>query len=137
MENDKISVIDPPGALRRLLEDPSMRDRVVVSEVHSCSSYARLLTAQSESTVALGLSIEPAASGDASGTADVTWLRSVASGNFRSQVNKKGERKFYPLFRLVSLTEEAPSTGVGESRSTLMPFRSVTARSDRMEDASE
>ncbi|KAJ6545527.1 hypothetical protein B0H19DRAFT_1308121 [Mycena capillaripes] len=59
MENDMISVIDPPGALKRLLKDPSMRGFVVVSEVHCCSSYARLLTADGGSTIALGLKVEP------------------------------------------------------------------------------
>ncbi|KAJ7907296.1 hypothetical protein B0H13DRAFT_1618590 [Mycena leptocephala] len=112
MEDDMISLIEPQGALRRLLEDPTMRGLVIVSEVHSCSSYARLLTAQSGSTIALGLSIEPPISGAASATANATWVRSVASGNFKSRVNKDGDRKFYPLFRLVSLTEKATSTGL-------------------------
>ncbi|KAJ6531066.1 hypothetical protein B0H19DRAFT_1082047 [Mycena capillaripes] len=112
MENDMISVINPPGALRRLLEDPSMRGFVVVSEVHCCSSYARLLTADGGSTIALGLKVEPPIAGAGSATANATWVRSMASGNFRSQVSKKAHRKFYPLFRLVSLTEKAISTGV-------------------------
>ncbi|KAJ6622148.1 hypothetical protein B0H10DRAFT_1788477 [Mycena sp. CBHHK59/15] len=112
MENDTISTVDPPGALRRLLEDSSMCGFVIVSEVHRCSAYARLLTAHANSTVALGLSVEPPVSGLASATTDATWVRSTASGNFRSRVNKGGERDFYPLFRLVSLTEKAASTGL-------------------------
>ncbi|KAJ7705235.1 hypothetical protein B0H14DRAFT_3645622 [Mycena olivaceomarginata] len=112
MENPTLTCIDPPGALRALLKDTSMRGFVVVSEVHCCSSYARMLTTQEGTTVALGLSVEPPVSGAASASADATWVRNVASGNFRSQVNKKGERKFYPLFRLVSLTEKATSTGL-------------------------
>ncbi|KAJ7138021.1 hypothetical protein C8R44DRAFT_340369 [Mycena epipterygia] len=90
MQNDRISLIDPPGALRRLLEDPSMRGMVVVSEIHCCSSYARMLTAQAGSTIALGLSVEPPVSGVASATANATWVRNVSSGNFRSRVNKTG-----------------------------------------------
>ncbi|KAJ7867827.1 hypothetical protein B0H13DRAFT_1636005, partial [Mycena leptocephala] len=116
MENDMISLIDPPGALRPLLEDPSMHGFVVVSEVHSCSAYARLLTAEGGKTIALGLKIEPPVSGAASATTNATWVRSVASGNFRSQVNKKGHRKFYPLFRLVSFIEKATSTASGRLR---------------------
>ncbi|KAJ7685761.1 hypothetical protein DFH06DRAFT_1264831 [Mycena polygramma] len=112
MQNDLISAIDPPAALRRLLQNPSMCGFVIVSEVHSCSSYARLLTAEAGSTIALGLKVEPPVSGAASASANATWVRSVASGNFKSQVNRKGERKFYPLFRLVSLTEKAVSTGM-------------------------
>ncbi|KAF8188775.1 hypothetical protein K438DRAFT_1971949 [Mycena galopus ATCC 62051] len=112
MENTKLTCIDPPGALRGLLKDTSMRGFVIVSEVHCCSSYARMLTTQEGTTVALGLSVEPPVSGAASVSAAATWVRNVSSGNFRSQVNKKGERKFYPLFRLVSLTEKATSTGL-------------------------
>ncbi|KAF7366609.1 hypothetical protein MSAN_00918700 [Mycena sanguinolenta] len=112
MENDTIATVDPPGALRRLLEDPGMNGLVVVSEVHSCSSYARLLTAQGGNTVALGLSVEPPISGVASASANGKWVRNVSTGNFRTQVNKEGHRKFYPLFRLVSLTEKATSTGL-------------------------
>lgn len=122
MENNMMSSIDPPGSLRRLLEDPSMRDIVVVSEVHSCSSYARVLTAQEGSTVALGLSVEPPVA-SMSATANAAWVRSGASGNFKSQVNNKGDRKFYPLFRLVSLTEKAKSTGLrGEEDLDALPL---------------
>ncbi|KAJ7453081.1 hypothetical protein FB451DRAFT_1050425 [Mycena latifolia] len=122
MEKDTITVIDPPGALRRLLEDTSMRGFVVVSEVHSCSSYARLLTAQAGSTVALGLSVQPPLAGVASATVNATWVRNVSSGNFRSQVNRKGDRRYYPLFRLVSLTEKATSTGLrGEDDADMLP----------------
>jgi hypothetical protein len=113
MENTMITIIDPPGALKRLLDDPSMRGVVVVSEVHSCSSYARLITANVGSTVALGLRVEPPISGVASAGATATWVRNVNSGNFKSQVSKTGERSFYPLFRLVSLSEEETSTGIG------------------------
>jgi hypothetical protein len=116
MENDMISCIEPQGALRRLLKDPTMRGFVVVSQVHSCSSYARILTAQSGGTIALGLSIEPPVSGVASATANATWVRSIASGNFKSGVNREGYRKFYPLFRLVSLKEEAISMGLQGGR---------------------
>ncbi|KAF8130952.1 hypothetical protein K438DRAFT_2132518, partial [Mycena galopus ATCC 62051] len=37
MENETITSINPPGALRRLLKDPSMRGMLIVSEVHSCT----------------------------------------------------------------------------------------------------
>ncbi|KAJ6481689.1 hypothetical protein C8R45DRAFT_1063003 [Mycena sanguinolenta] len=121
MENDMIAAVDPPGALRRLLEDPSMSNLVVVSEVHSCSSYARLLTAQGGTTVALGLSVEPPVSGVVSASANGTWVRNISTGNFRAQVNKNGHRKFYPLFRLVSLTEKATSTGLRGSEEADAP----------------
>ncbi|KAF8156490.1 hypothetical protein K438DRAFT_1910089 [Mycena galopus ATCC 62051] len=112
MENTTLTCIDPSGALRGLLKDRSMRGFVTVAEVHCCSSYARMLTTQADTTVALGTPV----SGVALASAGATWVRNVSSGNFRSQVNKKGERKFYLLFRLVSLTEKATSTGLrGES----------------------
>ncbi|KAJ7143197.1 hypothetical protein C8R43DRAFT_1015999 [Mycena crocata] len=115
MANDTITAIDPPAALRRLLADTRMRGFVVVSEVHCCSSYARLLTAEGDTTVALGLSVEPPVSGVASASVNATWVRNIASGNFKSRVNKHGDRHYFPLFRLVSLTEKATSTGLRET----------------------
>ncbi|KAJ7468453.1 hypothetical protein FB451DRAFT_1560219 [Mycena latifolia] len=98
MDNDSITTIDPPGALRRLLADPAMHDRVLVSEVHRCASYARLLTDHTDGTVAIGLSAAPPVP--------------TVSGNFKSHVNKTGAREYCPLFRLVSLTETRMSTGL-------------------------
>ncbi|KAJ7138003.1 hypothetical protein C8R44DRAFT_607233 [Mycena epipterygia] len=114
MNKDTISVIDTPGALGRLLEDPSMHGFVVVSEVHRCSSYARLLTTQKGETVALGLSIEPPAAGVASAAANAKWLHNCTGRDFRYGHDPEGSRKFYLLFRLVGLKEEAPVIGIGE-----------------------
>jgi hypothetical protein len=117
MDNDTISTIDPPGSLRRLLDVGSMRDCVIVSEVHRCSSYARLLTTNKGGTVALGLTVQPPVSEVVSAAADVKWVRSSTTGNFKSRVNKDGTRNYYPLFRLVSLKENATSTGLrGDSQ---------------------
>ncbi|KAJ7655801.1 hypothetical protein DFH06DRAFT_1132860 [Mycena polygramma] len=113
MESPMLTMIDPPGVLQRLLEDPSMRGTVVVSEFHSCSSYARLLTAETGGTIALGLKLEPPTPGVASVSASTMWVRSVVSGNFKFQVDKTGERTFYPLFRLVSTVGEEMSMGIG------------------------
>ncbi|KAF8144962.1 hypothetical protein K438DRAFT_2028961 [Mycena galopus ATCC 62051] len=113
MENAMVTIIDPPGALRRLLEDPSMRGMVVVSEVHSCSSYARLLTGNKSGTFVLGLQVPPPVADVVSASANGTWVRQGATGNFKSHVDKKGERVFCPLFRLVSRSEEEASTGIG------------------------
>ncbi|KAJ7320726.1 hypothetical protein DFH08DRAFT_713523 [Mycena albidolilacea] len=117
MENPIMTIIDPPGALKGLLEDPSMRGMVVVSEVHSCSSYARLLTTEEGDTVMLGLHVEPPVPGIGSAGAIGTWVRHGTSGNFKTQVNPLGERAFYPLFRLVSRSEEQTSTGIGRANS--------------------
>ncbi|KAF8144953.1 hypothetical protein K438DRAFT_2100404 [Mycena galopus ATCC 62051] len=112
MENPMITIIDPPGALKRLLEDPIMRGMVVVSEVHSCSSYARILSANKSGALTLGLQVEPPVPGTASASTTKTWVRQGSSGNFKSQTNTTGERAFCPLFRLVSLFEEETSTGI-------------------------
>ncbi|KAJ7087549.1 hypothetical protein B0H15DRAFT_297609 [Mycena belliarum] len=115
MQNDVVRAIAPPGALRRLLAAPRMRGLVVVAEVHACASYARLLTARGGGTVALGLRVAPAATAPAAAAAaavSATWVRSVGSGNFRAGVDGRGERRYCPLFRLVSLDEKAVSTGM-------------------------
>ncbi|KAJ7901128.1 hypothetical protein B0H14DRAFT_3738919 [Mycena olivaceomarginata] len=117
MENPMITIIDPPRGLRALLEDPSMRNMVIVSEVHSCSSYARLLTTEEGGTVTLGLRVGAPVPGIASASAIGTWVRHGTSGNFKTQVNPLGERAFYPLFRLVSRSEEQTSTGIGRADS--------------------
>ena len=112
MDNDTVTTIDPPGVLRRLLDDPSMKGLVIVSEAHKSSSFARLLTAEGTSNVAIGLSVEPPVSGAVSATADAKWVRSSNAGNFKSKINKDGKRVFTPLFRLVSLDDREVSTGM-------------------------
>ncbi|KAJ7901213.1 hypothetical protein B0H14DRAFT_2671013 [Mycena olivaceomarginata] len=57
--------------------------------------------------------VEPPLPVAASAGAVGTWVRHGASGNFKSQVDMKGERAFHPLFRLVSRSEEETSTGIG------------------------
>ncbi|TFK52884.1 hypothetical protein OE88DRAFT_1711746 [Heliocybe sulcata] len=112
MDNDTISTIDPPGSLRRLLDDARMRDSVIVSEVHRCSSYARYLSSPHTGNVFIGLSAEPPVPGIASVEAHAKWVRSTVTGNFKSRVNKPGDRQFCPLFRLVSLKETDTAVGL-------------------------
>lgn len=111
MDNDTISTIDPPGSLRRLLDDPTMQGHVIVSEVHRCHSYARLLTVHSDANVAIGLRVDSATSLAGTQT-NAKWVRSSTSGNFKSKVNKTGSRDFYPLFRLVSIEKTNVTTGM-------------------------
>jgi hypothetical protein len=111
MENDTISTINPPGSLRRLLDDQEMRDCVIVSEVHQCSSFARLLTSGTGETIGLGLKVSPPISDIGSISTEAAWVRNSNVGNFKSRVNKNGDRHFYPLFRLASLKEQAVSVG--------------------------
>jgi len=112
MDNDTITAVNPAGCLRRLLEDKKMHGLVVVSEAHRCHSYARFLTAKNGGKIAVGLDAQPPISNVASASVDASWIRSASTGNFKSKVNKSGNRDFYPLFRLVSLEEEATSTGL-------------------------
>jgi len=115
MYEDTITTLEYPGTLRRLLQNEKFKKskkHVIVSEVHRCSSYARLLTSENETNVAFGLSIEPPVSGVMSGSGDITWQRSSDTGNFKWKSNKNGDRTFYPLFRLVSLTHGPVSDGL-------------------------
>jgi hypothetical protein len=112
MENPMIMIIDPPSGFKALLEDPSMCSMVVVSEVHSCSLYARLLNAEGGGTVTLGLHVQPPVPGAALAGAIGTWVQHGASRNFKSQVNMKGECTFHPIFCLVSRSEEDMPTGI-------------------------
>ncbi|KAJ7797054.1 hypothetical protein B0H14DRAFT_2390145, partial [Mycena olivaceomarginata] len=113
MRNETITSIDR-GSLKQLLEDLSMHGMVVVSEVHSCSSYARLLCADGTTTLTLGSHVSIPGLGPSASVAS-KWVTEGSSGNFKSQVNTRGERTFSPLFRLVSLSgEEMFSTKIGQ-----------------------
>ncbi|KAI0028841.1 hypothetical protein K488DRAFT_57662 [Vararia minispora EC-137] len=112
MDRDTITAISPPGALRRLLEDPRMKHCLVISEVHSCSSFARYLGNATVKSVTIGLAVEPPAGAVASASARMHWVRSTTVGNFKSRINEDDERTFRPLFRLVSLKEDDLTTGL-------------------------
>lgn len=113
MHNDTISTIDPPGSLRKVSKHPTMADRVIVSEVHRCSSYMRALTSSKDHDIFCGLSAQPPAPlavGEVS--IEGRWVTNYSAGNFRSKVDAKGERSFYPLFRLVSFRGTDVTTGL-------------------------
>lgn len=113
MDDDTITTIDPPGILRRLLGDKELKDSVLVSEVHSCSAYARVLTSDLSKELSVGLTANPPVLPTSpAASADVRWVYDETAGNFRSKVDQKGEKRFYPLFRLVSLKEGDVSTGL-------------------------
>lgn len=110
MNNDTIYTIDSPGKLRRLLEEDKVKDRVLVSQVHRCSSYARFLSTKDGATVALGLSVADPIGNSA--PVDTKWVRNSGVGNFKTKVNSTGERDFYPLFKLVSLKKSPIATSL-------------------------
>lgn len=123
MMNDTIATVDPPGSLRRLLKDKAMRNKVIVSEVHRCSSYARLLTSKEAGTVALGLSFHSTGNpSPVSGDVRASWVRNSHSGNFKYKVNADGARVFYPLCRLVALRTDLPVSGVRGGNSEAKPL---------------
>ncbi|KIJ36091.1 hypothetical protein M422DRAFT_179896 [Sphaerobolus stellatus SS14] len=122
MENEATTLIDPPAKLLPLLEDHEMQGRVIVSQTHRCSSYARLLTAQGDSNVTVGLNATALTDGPASAQTMAKWVRSTAGGYFKSRINRTGKRSFYPLFKLVSVKQEAISVGLrGESDEQELP----------------
>lgn len=112
MDNDTITTIDPPGCLSRLLNLDEMQDRVVVSEVHKTSSYARVITTQDNSTVGIGLTVAPLVEAIGSVSAEAKWVHSGSAVNFKAKVNKDGKKIYYPLFRLSSLKSTGVSTGL-------------------------
>jgi len=112
MYNSTIYTIESPGKFRRLLDEERIKGLVIVSEVHRCSSYARFLATEDGATVALGLGVEAPIDGMGTANMDAKWVRNSSAGNFKSNVNQNGKREFYPLFRLVSLTEGNISTGL-------------------------
>ncbi|KIJ23638.1 hypothetical protein M422DRAFT_62409 [Sphaerobolus stellatus SS14] len=88
--------------------------RVIVSQTHRCSSYARLLTAQGDSNVTIGLYTTALPDGLASSQTMAKRVRSTAGGYFKSRTNGTRKRSFYPLFKLVSVKQEAISVGLRE-----------------------
>ena len=113
MDGDTIATIDPPGALRPLLDDPTLPEGiVVVSEVHATSSYARYLGTPEVRQVSIGLRASAPALPDV-GSLEVgaEWVNSSTAGNFKSKINPDGARTYYPLFRLVGLDGDSVSNG--------------------------
>ncbi|KAI6123480.1 hypothetical protein EDD16DRAFT_1566720 [Pisolithus croceorrhizus] len=82
--NDSVTTIDPATALGRLLGEVALRDRVVVSETHRCASYA---------------------------SACPKWVRTNKTGYFKGKADNSGERKYYPLYKLVSVRSDGGNTG--------------------------
>ncbi|KZV69938.1 hypothetical protein PENSPDRAFT_566403, partial [Peniophora sp. CONT] len=113
MDGDTIATIDPPGALRPLLDDPTLPEGIViVSEVHATSSYARYLGTPEVRQVSIGLRVSSPAFPQAGVDANAEWLNSSTAGNFKSKVNPDRARTYYPLFRLVALQGDNVSNGM-------------------------
>ncbi|KAF9219267.1 hypothetical protein BS17DRAFT_718091 [Gyrodon lividus] len=113
MANDCLTTIHPASSLRRLLEVDGLRGRVLVSEVHRCASYARYMAPPRTSGVVIGLTAQPPLGPPAQ--ANPKWVLSTNKGELRCKADSSGERKYCPLYRLVSLTEIGQGIGRGAS----------------------
>jgi hypothetical protein len=110
MNTDSIISVDPPGSLRKLLQDEDLQGFILVSEVHRCSSYARFLSASTDNQIYIGLSIEVPPLNNATVNPEAKWISSSYVGNFKT---KSSQTKDYtPLYRLVSLKEGDETTGI-------------------------
>ncbi|KAI6104451.1 hypothetical protein EDD16DRAFT_1638409 [Pisolithus croceorrhizus] len=94
MVNDSATTIDPATALSRLLGEEALRDCVVVSETHRCASYACYLTSSRTKDIAYR-----------------KWVRTNRTGYFKGKAHNSGERKYYPLYKLVSVRSDGGNTG--------------------------
>ena len=114
MDGDSVTTIDPPGALRPLLDDDDLPEgTVIVSEVHATSSFARYLGTPEVRQVSIGLNVAPPAAADVvKAEVSAQWLRSTIIGNFKTKVNTDNKKTYYPLFRLVALEGDAVSNGL-------------------------
>lgn len=122
MLRPRLTVITNPGRLLCLFNDRSdWSDIVLVSELYTCPSYARLLTNRCTREVSLGLGtsapIAPAIGGDA----HLQWKTNSASGDFKSAhfipeergvSEAPGEPVCYPLYKLVAARLPYPGAPV-------------------------
>ncbi|KAL4080946.1 hypothetical protein J3A83DRAFT_4084490 [Scleroderma citrinum] len=109
MVNDSVTMINPAGSLRRLLEVKALRDHVIVSEVHRCSSYARYLASPHTKDIVIGLNTSN--TGSTSAQIAPKWVRSNQTGNFKAKADGSGQRRYYPLYKLVSVREASENAG--------------------------
>lgn len=110
MVNDSVTTIDPATSLRQLLGEEALRDRVVVSEAHRCASYASYLASSKTKDVVIGLSSK-ASEGSSSTQPYPRWVRTNKTGYFKGKADNSGERKYYPLYKLVSVKAAGGNTG--------------------------
>ncbi|KAI6137457.1 hypothetical protein EDD17DRAFT_1501736 [Pisolithus thermaeus] len=132
MVNDSVTTIDPATALSRLLGEEALRDCVVVSETHRCASYACYLTSSRTKDIVIGLSSQ-ASENSSSTEVYPKWVRTNRTGYFKGKADNSGERKYYPLYKLVSVRSDGGNTGRrslentvdGEAPSEVLPLPSA------------
>ncbi|KZT09983.1 uncharacterized protein LAESUDRAFT_722126 [Laetiporus sulphureus 93-53] len=91
------------GPLRDLIYSTAFTDeRVLVSEVYSCSSYARLLVPRQKGSVEISLDITESQAHILHGTVEGKWRTSAESGDFKFlHEREQADYKARPLVRLL------------------------------------
>lgn len=114
MLRPRLTVIANPGHLSRLFTDqPGWSDVVLVSEVYTCPSYARLLTNCTTKDVTVGLGASAPIAPTTGGDMRLQWQTNTASGDWKSahylpvkhgaeEDSESDEPLCYPLFKLVA-----------------------------------
>ncbi|KAI6114155.1 hypothetical protein F5141DRAFT_1062655 [Pisolithus sp. B1] len=95
--------------LSRLLGEEALRDCAVVSETHRCASYACYLTSSRTKDIVIGLSSQ-ASENSSSTEVYPKWVRTNRTGYFKGKADNSGERKYYPLYKLVSVRSDGGNT---------------------------
>ncbi|OCH96317.1 hypothetical protein OBBRIDRAFT_232425 [Obba rivulosa] len=134
MLKPRLESIKYPGRLKALLtSSEDWNERVVISEVYTCHSYARLLAPKQSSEVEISLDGKSHA-GLVGGKAKMQWKTSHEAGDFRCRhgTGKPGDVICYPLFKLVSLRARGPVlrlkiTGSGSRSNSKVVEQPVTS----------
>lgn len=101
MTNVRYATLEPSGALKDLIYSTAFnKHQVLVSELYTCSSYARLLAPKQ--TRAVQVTLEASAHQRLlRGTEDAKWTHTADGGDFMNGLSKDRGHAFAPLFRLV------------------------------------
>jgi len=96
------SLTNPGRLAKHIADDDSWKHRVVITELYTCHSYARLYTPRIEHAFELGL--EASVASPIMGTrANFSWRTSNQHGDFkhRDVFDEADETLCYPLFKLM------------------------------------
>lgn len=101
MNNVRYATLEPAGALIDLIYSNAFKkNQVLVTELYTCSSYARLLAPKQTRVVQVTLEAS-AHQRVLCGQEEAKWTHTADGGDFMSGTAKDGEHAFAPLFRLV------------------------------------
>lgn len=101
MTNVRYATLEPAGVLKDLMYSSAFtKHQLLVSELYTCSSYARLLAPKQTHAVQVALEAS-AHHGMIHGTDDLKWTHTADGGDFMNGTAKDGNPAFAPLFRLV------------------------------------